>query len=1011
MLDSDEKKNLDEDSRFAPHPKKKGDREKFDDLTRQGFTPEEVAEMENNAYNGAIDDAQAKSSQNEIRGLSAQVGKDFFKEEGKITIQGRGRSGGRGKYYFAGALLTFLVVTGAGILFFLPTLALKNLMANVNEKFMDRVEYATQTMTDKYVEKYFKNVVGASLRSCGTHISANCRGSVALTGTAATVTLFNGWRDARLEDKIAKKYGYSFEVDTRSPDTIQIFKKNSFGGKDRVGDIGNNSATREIARLMRTETRAPGIRDRHLIRSLLSRKYGANKWCFIACEKRDAFNEWETSAIRKLKLKIIANIVLPRNEKAATYLMCFVVSCNDRDKLAEDASKKILQSVDSEVLEKISTEIGDKTISRYLSEKALEAVLKPMMGQAASQTASSAIPIIGQIYLAATIADMVDRVDTAIKNRELSQYAQKINEAQYAQYYGLWNSLSDDVQSGEASGEDVGAAMDIIGNYSDSRVWQQMTGAPELGVVQCNNVTLSEQTDPLACPEKSVSKTLAFEEWRNSEMGDVIVGTLLPYGQCIGGEIFGHCPQGSPKTYIRPILGAINWTLGEISGILLGALEHLPIIGGAISGIQDFIGDRFSQLMNYLMGKAFPSVINGDAQNGEVLDQIAAGADVTANAFTKGEVTEDNEFIGLGGQYITPEQDDALNDAIQKRVAEERQSQGIFEKYFDLDNHTSLASTAILNFASSHPNMSSSMTSFINPLNWLGGGITNTFTKKASAASLENRESIFNVKQYAYTVNDPVFEMDPDQLTDEVCAQYKTSREATSYIDEVTGERVYTQTDPCMLRDTVVIEMTKIYNLDTESPDTGSPTPSQPGEINCDTVTGNEKIVCAAQNYLGIRYSNGDSKWAREWGVDSTNGLIGGNDAEAWLARRVIGSNNDFIDCSGFTNLSVYAAFGVKIKAGCSGSWVSGGDPANLREIGLNEIRPGDFLTISRNCNAAGTPGHIAIYVGPGENGKIRTIESSAGRNVNGEKVSGFYERDLNYFRYAARYIGPGSTP
>ena len=194
--------------------------------------------------------------------------------------------------------------------------------------------------------------------------------------------------------------------------------------------------------------------------------------------------------------------------------------------------------------------------------------------------------------------------------------------------------------------------------------------------------------------------------------------------------------------------------------------------------------------------------------------------------------------------------------------------------------------------------------------------------------------------------------------------------------------------------------------------------------IDCTSVTGNERIVCAAQNYPGIRYANNNTDhWAEEWGVSSvSNKLNGGADAEAYLSHN--GNNlqtlvdTAFIDCSGFTNLAMWVAFQYKTSAGCSGGYVSGADP-NIREVPISEARPGDFLTISRNCDGNGGPGHIAILVSRNADGTFTTLESSAGRNVNGEKRSGFYSRQLDTlggtgehdFKFAARYAGPGSSP
>ena len=170
---------------------------------------------------------------------------------------------------------------------------------------------------------------------------------------------------------------------------------------------------------------------------------------------------------------------------------------------------------------------------------------------------------------------------------------------------------------------------------------------------------------------------------------------------------------------------------------------------------------------------------------------------------------------------------------------------------------------------------------------------------------------------------------------------------------------------------------------------------------------------------MGIRYSFTKSdRILKEYGVKSPAlpGLRGGANPATWLQNRVVGGPNDFIDCSGYTKLSLYVAYNYQTTAGCSGSYAkdSNGDgladaDPNLMIVPLNQLQPGDFLTISLVCNSETTPGHIAIYVETLPNGKIKTLESTAGKDANGKILSGYREREANYFPYASRYIGPGS--
>lgn len=182
--------------------------------------------------------------------------------------------------------------------------------------------------------------------------------------------------------------------------------------------------------------------------------------------------------------------------------------------------------------------------------------------------------------------------------------------------------------------------------------------------------------------------------------------------------------------------------------------------------------------------------------------------------------------------------------------------------------------------------------------------------------------------------------------------------------------------------------------------------------VDCDRVSGNTRIVCAAEEYTGVRYANYNagtgSRWADEWGVTPRGNL--GQNAETWIAQREAGggldSATDFLECSGYVNVAVYTAFGVESYS-CSADYRTRNP--NFREIPVSEMRPGDLGIRSLVC---GNNGHVGIFVEWLPDGRMRFLESSAGRNDDQNVPrSGYYTRSANYYPYAARYIGPGSSP
>ncbi len=176
---------------------------------------------------------------------------------------------------------------------------------------------------------------------------------------------------------------------------------------------------------------------------------------------------------------------------------------------------------------------------------------------------------------------------------------------------------------------------------------------------------------------------------------------------------------------------------------------------------------------------------------------------------------------------------------------------------------------------------------------------------------------------------------------------------------------------------------------------------------NCTDVVGNEKIICAALQYTGIRYANknGGKDWAQVYGVSQNDLGNLGHPAAQWKASRIPGGKGDFLECSGYTDLAIYEAFKID-KVHCSARYLD--DKSLFREVSIYELMPGDFLIKSRTC---GDGGHVGIYVSTEPDGRLLTLESSAGKNITDNTVtSGYYKRKATEYPYAVRYIGPGST-
>ncbi|MDQ3123773.1 MAG: CHAP domain-containing protein [bacterium] len=543
------------------------------------------------------------------------------------------------------------------------------------------------------------------------------------------------------------------------------------------------------------------------------------------------------------------------------------------------------------------------------------------------------------------------------------------------------------------------------------------------------------------------SKTSAFGAASiQAEQGQEVTGSDMPSVMKPGREkpeFFGYV-DSIPA--IDPFCDAAGSTLGQIGLSIGGAIAS----GGPLAIFTDFFtdqaisvaADRFNIFENLAR-----LVFGGGVSNG-------LAGELRGNAANYGtRLIANDSFLAMGAKELSGTEEIQVDAAAKTEQILLFRQKPLLARLADPYDSQSLLSSAVIQkpfFAS----MSSSMTSLAtlpgNMMSLFGSGVTKLMPSAHAQATYD-----YGFAQTGFTQSeqeDPRFEIPAENaqyVVDHYSDMTKYEPCFGSKVDPISGvltagisvrmdERA--EEEACQ-EDTENMKRYRFYLADTinakamachEKIDeaacielghgAGGSSSTPTGPINCTSVTGNEKIVCAAQNYPDIRYSNGHSKWSGTWGVGNTdNRLNGGADAEAFLS-----SNNNnpqtlvdtaFIDCSGYTNLALFSAFGYKTTAGCSGMYVTGADP-NIVEIPIAEARPGDFLTISRGCDGA-ISGHIGILVSKNADGTFTTLESSAGENTKGEIKSGFYSKELSKlggngeydFKYAARYTGPGSSP
>jgi len=177
-------------------------------------------------------------------------------------------------------------------------------------------------------------------------------------------------------------------------------------------------------------------------------------------------------------------------------------------------------------------------------------------------------------------------------------------------------------------------------------------------------------------------------------------------------------------------------------------------------------------------------------------------------------------------------------------------------------------------------------------------------------------------------------------------------------------------------------------------------------------VSGGVKALCAAFEFHDAFYGSTslpDRNMAVYGMRAATNGL---HDPEGWYSKRQPGLNPyNMLECSALTMVAVWRAFGNTQEIGCSGSWGSRSHPDLFRQVAVNEIQPGDFLSKNFGCNVASTNqttangGHVAIAASTvSADGKVLVYEQSGYGTTTHFRLANMSSFAGNH----SRWIGPG---
>ncbi len=804
----------------------------------------EVADLEN-LYNA--DSAGTTADEKEKAKLDDQVGEGYT-DEPPTPKKRRWLTRDKG---IAGAVIG---VTGGGIiatiLFFSPAAKLNAMLENINQRAFATVSGAVEKRMGYLFERYMITRI-TGMETCRAARSIDCKVNY---NKGLVSSLFTQWQDVKAEQRMFDKLGFQLEsqknpdqdtghrfiVRDRAGRQISSLQNandwNNFKGQYKGG---HRAFGRDINKAMKAEFEWYQVLQRRSIRNTLKRKHGVKFWCFWACDKKDSLEDKKDMKKAKYKAKFVERFIYPNSPRYGAILDCLMAGgvC-DTDKIRQKVDVTKLSKEQLDDIANDFTNNPNRSFSQRVMADFIEKSFRTATGKAAAQTVTKAIPYAGQALLAMMTVEMIDNLDNYLENGGLTKMAAAINTAQYVHYYSNMRSLNDEAKSHELTLEELGPVIEDLQNAEQSHLYQHHNGAAgsENHIVSDPDYKCPDgkpiPDGELVCEEKKFDRKFMIEEMRQNSVIDGLSSIFEVYRDCYSvvgppvpvPEVGGRCIGGTNKTRTRFVLNTINKTseffLGPISSGLLAMAKASPA-----GYVVELIEEKSAELSTYIFERVFPLPVQIDSPGRDKYDALEAGAEVVSTEFAKGGIAEDGSTYGIGAPPISDEDYSLAANEYLTQLDYEFNSSDLWTKIASIDQPRSLISRLALSFPLNynHSTIVNSLAVYFN------GMFSNTlviFSKMAlhtvgAQSPIQQQLSVnpFGIERYGYRLDDPALARDPDELTDEFCAESRKRREESKTEHPVTGFDMYTVADPCLLEEVVVEAGSSIY---IDEPDDGT---------------------------------------------------------------------------------------------------------------------------------------------------------------------------------------------
>ncbi len=544
--------------------------------------------------------------------------------------------------YGGGAIGGIIALIVAVFMMLIP-LKIEHIISNLQKHFFSTAENAVGKESETMLKRYLaRTVTGYKNANCSSTIDKNCKFSLDY-GKGPIGKLYTDWHNARLENKLAEKYGIEFKK--VGNDWYLKAPGTSIEG-DRIsqnpdGSISESSIDSEFQRADRqtmrsaigeataNESKWKQVMYRFKVGKLLESKYGIKR-CIIFCKGRDKLADKTKSvkdniAIQKQSAKafLINRVIEPRSSTSAKILGCLISNCDvashpssceggsncaanggaesDIESSAAKDAANLAESESSKTADELVSKIKAIKDAGGVQNYLVKTVLKQLFSLSENE-AADAVPVVGWINMGVNIYKST--TESILKIPKLAYIE---NAASAVAVFSTYNTFASEMKTGHSTAAEVGSLTDSLGSTNDSTSLGGKAGAENAPLY--SNLIDGSSSKPSTTTGSIVSNILSNSVFAASPSGNntnnsyqyVCPGTnkspttkdLVCQDEMLGqtnvnGLVAADRTWNSPYNPVADVIGPIVWVWTHTIGYIFSAINAVGgwLISGAVSAAQ-----------------------------------------------------------------------------------------------------------------------------------------------------------------------------------------------------------------------------------------------------------------------------------------------------------------------------------------------------------------------------------------------------------------------------------------